>query len=429
LSLNVLLIGSGGREHAIAWRISQSPLLSKLWIAPGNAGTAVLGENIPDLVPTDPEAVRALAERLGADLVVVSSDDPLAAGVVDAVNAAGIAAFGSTRAAAEIEWSKSFSNILMEQHGIDTAASRAFEDPDAAAEYARQLGGPVVVKADGLAVGKGVTVCDTTTEAIAAIDEAMRDGRFGVSGARVVIAERLYGREVSGHAFSDGTTVHHMPFSCDHKAIFDGNRGPNTGGMGVYSPPAWLTTETADQIRTNVTERAIEAMRSIGRPFAGVLYPGVMVTATGPRVFEYNARFGDPETQVLLMKLRTDLLTILNACAHGRLADVPVEWDDVATVGVVMASEGYPGSSPTGRPIEGIADVDDDVQVFIAGAKRVDGQLVTAGGRVLCVVARGDTMEEARAKAYENVGRIHFQGAQYRTDIGATASAPLTFEG
>jgi len=428
LSLNVLLIGSGGREHAIAWRISQSPLLSKLWIAPGNAGTAVLGENIPDLVPTDPEAVRVLAERLGADLVVVSSDDPLAAGVVDAVNAAGIAAFGSTRAAAEIEWSKSFSNSLMEQHGIDTAASRAFDDPDAASEYARQLGGPVVVKADGLAVGKGVTVCDTTAEAIAAIDEAMRDGRFGVSGARVVIAERLYGREVSGHAFSDGTTVRHMPFSCDHKAIFDGNRGPNTGGMGVYSPPAWLTAETADQIRTNVTERAIEAMRSIGRPFAGVLYPGVMVTATGPRVFEYNARFGDPETQVLLMKLRTDLLTILDACAHGRLAEVPVEWDDVATVGVVMASEGYPGSSPIGRPIEGIADVDDDVQVFIAGAKRVDGQLVTAGGRVLCVVARGDTMEEARAKAYENVGRIHFEGAQYRTDIGATASAPLTFE-
>ena len=429
MSLNVLLIGSGGREHAIAWRISQSPLLSKLWIAPGNAGTAVLGENIPDLVPTDPEAVRALAERLGADLVVVSSDDPLAAGVVDVVIAAGIAAFGSTRAAAEIEWSKSFSNTLMEQHGIPTAASRAFDDPDAASEYARQLGGPVVVKADGLAVGKGVTVCDTTAEAIAAIDEAMRDGRFGVSGARVVIAERLYGREVSGHAFSDGTTIRHMPFSCDHKAIFDGNRGPNTGGMGVYSPPAWLTAETAEQIRTNVTERAIEAMRSIGRPFAGVLYPGVMVTATGPRVFEYNARFGDPETQVLLMKLRTDLLTILDACAHGLLAEVPVEWDDVATVGVVMASEGYPGSSPAGRPIEGIADVDDDVQVFIAGAKRMDGQLVTAGGRVLCVVARGDTMEEARAKAYENVGRIHFEGAQYRTDVGATASAPLTFEG
>jgi len=427
MGMNVLLIGSGGREHAIAWRISQSPLLSKLWIAPGNAGTAALGENVPGLKPTDPEAVRALAEEIRADLVVVSSDDPLAAGVVDAVNAAGIAAFGSTKAAAEIEWSKAFANDLMARAGIPTSASRTFEDADEATAYVRDRGGPVVVKADGLALGKGVTVCDTTEEAVAAIDAAMREGAFGAAGARVVIEERLYGREVSGHAFSDGVTVRHMPFSCDHKRIFDGNVGPNTGGMGVYSPPAWLLPATAEEIRATISERSISAMADLGRPFAGVLYPGIMVTEAGGRVFEINARFGDPEAQVLLPKLKTDLLTILDACAHQRLADVEVEWDDRASVGVVMASEGYPGPTQTGRLIEGIADVDEDVQVFIAGAKRVDGRLLTSGGRVLCVVAQGDTMEAAQANAYDNVARIHFEGAQYRRDIGDTAALPLEF--
>lgn len=427
MSLNVLLIGSGGREHAIAWRLSQSPLLSKLWIAPGNAGTADLGENVGGVSPTDPQAVRALAEEVRADLVVVSSDDPLAAGVVDAVTEAGIPAFGSTRAAAEIEWSKSFANDLMERFGVPTSASRAFEDPDTASAYVRELRGPVVVKADGLALGKGVTVCDDAEQAVAAIDSAMREGAFGASGSRIVIEERLYGRETGGHAFSDGVTVRHMPFSCDHKRIFDGNVGPNTGGMGVYAPPAWLAPATAEEIRTRITERTIAAMAEIGRPFSGVLYPGIMVTEAGPRVFEINARFGDPETQVLLPKLRTDLLTILDACAHQRLAEVDVEWDDLPTVGVVMASEGYPGTSATGRLIEGIADVDDDVQVFIAGAKRVDGRLLTSGGRVLCVVAQGDTMEAAQAKAYDNVARIRFEGAQYRRDIGDTASLPLEF--
>lgn len=427
MGLNVLLLGSGGREHAIAWRISQSPLLSRLWIAPGNAGTADLGENVSGVSPTDPEAVRRCAEEVRADLVVVSSDDPLAAGVIDAVVAAGIPAFGSTRAAAEIEWSKAFANDLMARSGVPTSAGPTFEDPDEATAYVRHLGGPVVVKADGLALGKGVTVCDNADEAVAAIDAAMREGAFGASGTRIVIEERMYGREVSGHAFSDGITVRHMPFSCDHKRIFDGNVGPNTGGMGVYAPPTWLVPDTAEAIRTTITERAIAAMAEMGRPFAGVLYPGIMVTETGPRVFEINARFGDPEAQVLLPKLRSDLLTVLDACAHQRLADVEVEWDDRASVGVVMASEGYPGPTQTGRLIEGIADVDDDVQVFIAGAKRVDGRLLTSGGRVLCVVAQADTMEAAQAKAYDNVSRIHFEGAQYRRDIGDTAALPLEF--
>jgi len=425
--MNILLIGSGGREHAIAWRISQSPLLSKLWIAPGNAGTADLGENVDGVSPTDPQAVRAYAESIRADLVVVASDDPLAAGVVDAVQAAGIPAFGSTRAAAEIEWSKSFANDLLERFDIPTSASQSFEYPDAATAYVRELGVPVVVKADGLALGKGVTVCDNVDEAVAAIDAAMREGTFGASGARVVIEERMYGRETGGHAFSDGVTVRHMPFSCDHKRIFDGNHGPNTGGMGVYSPPAWLTDAAAETIRTAISERAIEAMAGIGRPFAGVLYPGVMVTEAGPRVFEINARFGDPEAQVLLPRLRTDLLAILDACAHQRLADIEVEWDDRASVGVVMASEGYPGPTQTGRPIEGIEDVDSDVQVFLAGARLDGGRLLTSGGRVLCVVAQADTMAEAQAKAYDNVARIRFEGAQYRRDIGDTAALPLEF--
>ena len=425
--MNVLLLGGGGREHAIAWRVSQSPLLSKLWIAPGNAGTGQLGENVASLRPTDPAAVRAFAEEIHADLVIVAPEDPLAAGVVDALVGAGIPAFGPTRAAAEIESSKSFAKQLMAEARIPTAASQTFEDADAATEYVRALGGPCVVKADGLATGKGVTVCDDGEAAQAAIDAAMRQSAFGAAGARIVVEERMYGRETSAHAFTDGVTVQHMPFSCDHKPVFDDDRGPNTGGMGVYSPPGWLTAEDAEAIRQGVTERAIAAMAAIGRPYRGVLYPGMMLTADGPRVVEFNARFGDPETEVLLPKLRTDLLEVLRACATGTLANIDLEWDDVATVGVMMASGGYPGPYETGKEITGVEDVESDVQVFIAGAQRDGGRLVTSGGRVLCVVAAAPTMEEARARAYDNVQRISFEGAHYRTDIGPKASLPLEF--
>ncbi len=425
--MNVLLLGGGGREHAIAWRLAQSPLMGKLWVAPGNAGTSMFGEGVEGVRITDPEAVVTLAERLKTDLVVVAPDDPLAAGVVDALDAAGIAAFGPTKAADEIEWSKSYAKSLMRDAGIATAASESFDDADRAVEYARSLQGPCVVKADGLSLGKGVTVCESTEQAVAAIDAAMRGGAFGAAGARVVIEERMYGRETSAHAFSDGVTVRHMPFSCDHKPALDGDRGPNTGGMGAYSPPGWLDPATAEAIRTGVTERALAALSAAGRPFRGVLYPGMMITADGPRVVEFNARFGDPEAEVLLPKLRSDLLAICHAVAHGRLAEVPVEWDDVATVGVMIASGGYPGAYTTGHPIEGIADIDDDVQVFIAGAKHDrQGRLVTAGGRVLCVVARGATVAEARAHAYDNVRRIRFEGAYYRTDIAARADEPLS---
>ncbi len=424
--MNVILLGSGGREHAIAWRLAQSSLLSKLWVAPGNAGTSLFGESVEGVRITEPADVVALAERVKADLVVVAPDDPLAAGVVDALDAAGIPAFGPTKAADEIEWSKSYAKSLMREAGIATAAAQSFDDPERAIEYAWSLHGPCVVKADGLSLGKGVTVCDNTEQAVAAIDAAMRGGAFGAAGSRVVIEERMYGRETSAHAFSDGITVRHMPFSCDHKPALDGDRGPNTGGMGVYSPPGWLDPAIAETIRTQVTERTLAALRAAGRPFRGVLYPGMMVTPDGPKVVEFNARFGDPEAEVLLPRLRSDLLAICDAVAHGRLADVPVEWDDVATVGVMMASGGYPGSYTTGHPIEGVGDVDEDVQVFIAGARYdAQGRLVTAGGRVLCVVARGATVAEARAHAYENVQRIRFQGAYYRTDIAARADEPL----
>ena len=425
--MNVLLIGGGGREHAMAWRLAQSPRLTKLWIAPGNPGTALFGENVP--VPaTDLDGIVALAERVRADLVVVGPEDPLAAGLVDRLAERDIPAFGPSAAAAQLEGSKAFAKALMQRAGIATSSSSTFDDAARAAAYVRDVGHRVVVKADGLAAGKGVTVCDDVAQAEAAIDAAMRDRAFGAAGARVVIEERMFGRETSAHAFTDGLTVRHMPFSCDHKPIFDGDRGPNTGGMGVYSPPGWLPESTAEAIRRNVTERTVRAMAEAGTPYRGVIYPGMMLTAAGPRVVEFNARFGDPETEALLPRLRTDLLDICDAVAHGRLAEVPVEWDEQATVGVMMVAPGYPGAYRRGAVIEGIESVDADVQVFMAGTARDDaGRLVTAGGRVLCVVAAGATVAEARTRAYDNVARISFEGAHYRTDIAARADEPLTF--
>ncbi|MDA0353589.1 MAG: phosphoribosylamine--glycine ligase [Chloroflexi bacterium] len=423
--MNVLLLGSGGREHAIAWKLAQSPRLSKLWIAPGNAGMQQLGELVSDVTVMDFDAVLGLAERVSADLVIVGPDDPISAGLADRLAEAGFKVFAPSAAAAQIEGSKAFANQLMAEAGIATAISQSFDDPETAKRYVRECGYQVVIKPDGLTAGKGVTVCDDIAEAEAAIDQVMVERLFGDAGTRIVVEERMYGRETSAHAFSDGTTVRHMPFSCDHKPVFDGNVGPNTGGMGVYSPPGWLDEEIAERIRLDVTERAIAALAAAGRPFAGVLYPGLMVTPAGPKVVEFNARFGDPETEILLTKLRSDLLEICLAVAERRLADVEVEWDDVATVGVMMASGGYPGSYETGKPISGLDRVDADVQVFVAGAREEGGQLVTAGGRVLCVVARGTTIEEARVRAYENVARISFEGAHYRTDIGLTADQPL----
>ncbi len=420
MSTNVLLLGGGGREHAIAWKLAQSPRLGSLTSAPGNAGTATYGENLPDLDENDGAAIVTAAERLRADLVIVGPEAPLAAGVTDALRAEGVPAFGPSRAGAELEWSKSFAKELMADAGIETGHAATFDDPEAALHYVRRFGGEHVVKADGLAAGKGVTVCDTPQEALAAIEEAMLERAFGESGARVLIEQRLRGPEVSAHAFTDGTAVAHMPFSCDHKPVFDGDRGPNTGGMGVYSPPGWLAEDAARRIECEVTERAVAALTASGREYRGVLYPGMMMTAEGPKVIEFNCRFGDPETEALLPRLRSDLLQICEAVAHGRLADVGVEWSDEATVGVVMASRGYPGSYETGVPISGVGGSDYGVQVFLAGAQRdAAGALRTAGGRVLCVVASGSSLGEARERAYERVRGISFEGAHYRTDIGA----------
>lgn len=427
--LNVLLLGNGAREHAIAWKLAQSPRLARLWTAPGNAGTSDFGENVPEVAATDVEAVAALARRVAADLVIVGPEAPLAAGVVDRLVVEGFRVFGPSRAAAEIEWSKAFAKDLMRGAGIATAESQAFDDADGAKAYVRTLEDRrlfPVVKADGLASGKGVVVCDTSEEACDAIDACMRDGAFGASGARVVIEERMRGPETSAHAFTDGVTVRHMPFSCDYKPAFDGGLGPNTGGMGVYSPPGWVSDEDARWIEREITERAVKAMFDAGRPYRGVLYPGMMRTDTGWRVVEFNSRFGDPETEALLPRLESDLLEICWAVATNTLDEVEVRWSERATVGVMMVPGGYPGAHETGKVITGIEDVDADVQVFLAGVQRTsEGMLVTSGGRTLCVVALGESVEEARERAYVNVGRISFEGAHYRTDIAADVESAI----
>jgi phosphoribosylamine--glycine ligase len=346
----------------------------------------------------------------------VAPDDPLSWGLADRIRDAGIAAFGPSKAAAALESSKSWAKQMMAAHGIPHTRTVVFDDVDAARDYVRRAEGPVVVKADGPAVGKGAIVTSTRDEALAAIDEL---SALGESGKRLTIEDRITAREVSGHAFSDGKTFRAMPLSCDHKAVYDGNIGPNTGGMGVYSPPWWAADSLAGEISNHVISPIVSAMSAEGRPFAGIVYPGVFVNDSGIQVFECNARFGDPETQALLPRLKSDLFDIVWACANGTLADVAVEWSSDASVCIVLASGGYPANYKTGLPITGLDTVDSDVVVFHAGTRRGDdGALVTAGGRVLNVVATGQSLEEARTKAYANVARIHFEGMHYRGDIG-----------
>jgi phosphoribosylamine---glycine ligase len=423
--MNVLLIGSGGREHAIAWKLRQSPRLTDLHIAPGNAGTAGEGNNVDVTIPKTAasaaeveaylDAVVAKAKDLRIDLVFVAPDDPLAWGLVDRLEAAGVPAFGPTKAAAQLEASKAWAKELMQSHGVPHTPTRIFEDAQAARDYVRAARNQLVVKADGLAVGKGAIVTSSTADAVAAIDEL---SALGEAGRRLTIEDRVTAREVSGHAFSDGKTVRPMPLSCDHKAVFDGNNGPNTGGMGVYSPPWWAKPGLQDQITARVCEPLVRAMASEDRPFRGIVYPGIFVNESGLQVFECNARFGDPEAQALLVRLESNLLDIVWAAVNSRLDEVEVEWSSRASICVVLASGGYPGSYTTGLPINGLADVDPDVQVFHAGTRRrEDGALVTSGGRVLNVVATAPTLAEARAIAYTNVERIRFDGMHYRRDI------------
>jgi phosphoribosylamine--glycine ligase len=420
--VNVLLVGSGAREHAIAWKLRQSPKLDDLFVAPGNPGTAGLGTNV-DVAIDDGDAVARLCRERRVDLAVVGSEEPLAAGLIDRLAVEGVAAFGPTKDAAAIESSKVFAKELMARYGIPTAPFAVFDDFAAARAHVAAQPGPLVVKADGLAKGKGAIVCDTPDEAIAALEAMLLRREFGSSGERVVIEQRLSGREVSAHAFTDGRTVVHMPFSCDHKRIFDDDRGPNTGGMGAYTPAGWLDEASAEMIEREVTEAAVRAMAQEGRPYQGVLYPGIMVTDGGPHVIEFNCRLGDPEAQVLLPRLESDLLEIAWACANGTLHEIDVRWPDDACVGVVLASGGYPGDYETGFAIGGLDELDEGVLAFHAGtARRDDGALVTAGGRIVTIVARGATIEPARELAYANVERVRFEGRHYRRDIGAQAA-------
>ncbi len=418
--MNVLVVGSGAREHAIAWKLRQSPRLTDLFVAPGNAGTGAISTNLA-IKASDIDGVVAAAKEKRIDLVVVGPEDPLSRGLVDRLTDEGIAAVGPTQAASRIESSKAFSKDLMERCGMPTAASATFDRRIEARNYIEAHPGPIVVKADGLAAGKGVFVCDTTEEGLAAVDAMMgADALFGESGSTVVIEERLSGREVSAHAFSDGTTVAVMPFACDYKRARDADEGPNTGGMGAYSPPLWLDEALEPYINEQITEAAIAAMREEGSPYAGVLFPGLMVTSDGPQVLEFNCRLGDPEAQVVLPRLKSDLLDIFWAVANGTLAECDIRWSTEAAVGVVIASGGYPDDYQTGYAISGLGSLDEGVLAFHAGtAAGDDGVVLTSGGRVLTVVAQAPTLTEARSKAYSNVQRIHFTNAYYRRDIAA----------
>jgi phosphoribosylamine--glycine ligase len=420
--MRILVVGSGGREHALAWKIAQSPLVHALFAAPGNPGLGRLAILVP-LKADDVAGLTAFAVRERIDLVVVGPEAPLVAGLVDRLGAAGVLAFGPTAAAARIEGSKAFAKEVMVSAGIPTAAYATFTDPAGALAWARARDGQVVVKADGLAAGKGVVVCAGLPEAEAAIREILVERIHGAAGATVLIEERLAGPEASCIAFTDGERVRMLPAAQDHKRIFDGDRGPNTGGMGAFCPTANVPDALLALIERTVLVPAVRELARRGHPFRGALYAGLMLTPQGPRVLEFNARLGDPETQPILMRLRGDLVPALLAVARGDLGDLAFDVDPRASVGVVLAAEGYPGQVTSGDAIAGLdAGLEPDQQLFQAGtAEGPDGQVVTAGGRVLTVCALGASHAEAMRRAYAAVGQVSFRGMQFRKDIGGSA--------
>ncbi|MBL0693443.1 phosphoribosylamine--glycine ligase [Comamonas sp. JC664] len=412
--MKVLLLGSGGREHALAWKLSQSPRLTQLLCGPGNPGTAKLGTNVP-LRADSPEAVAAFARREAVDLVVVGPEAPLVAGVADALAGVGIPCFGPVAAGARIEGSKAFAKEIMAEAGVPTAAFRTFTDVAAAEAYAVEQG-RIVVKADGLAAGKGVIVAHDVEAARAAVRAV---GAMGVAGQTMVLEELLEGEEVSAMALCDGERYAMLPLSQDHKRVGEGDSGPNTGGMGAYSPAPFLTAEQLAEVGERVVAPTLAVLRRRGIPFRGVLYAGLMLTRGGPKVLEFNARFGDPETQVLMMQLGEDLLPLLDACARGTLEPRTLVSAPGASVGVVLAARGYPDAPEKGQRIDGLDAVPGDATVFLAGVEARDGALVTAGGRVLTVCARGEDLARARERAYAAVAAVRFDGMHFRRDIGA----------
>ncbi|MFP3975885.1 MAG: phosphoribosylamine--glycine ligase [Dehalococcoidia bacterium] len=416
--MRILVIGNGAREHTLAWKIAQSPRVDKLFIAPGNASTATIGENL-DVAADDIPSLTKAAQDNRIDLVIVGPEAPLVSGIVDALQEVGIPAFGPDAQAAQIEGSKAFAKDLMQKHNIPCAESATFTSIADASDYVKKQSFPLVIKADGLAAGKGSITVESQESALQVLSDLMERRIFGDAGDRVVIEECLVGKEVSLVSFTDGKTTVPMISACDYKRALDNDQGPNTGGMGSYSPSEFFTPELSEQVMKTIVNPTIKALEQAGIAYKGVLYAGLMITSEGPKVLEFNARFGDPETQVVLPLLETDLVDIIQAVTNEKLDQMNIQWKDEVCVGVVMASGGYPGSYEKGFPIEGLNNVNDDVLVFHAGTKNNEsGQIITSGGRVLTVVATGKTYSDARSKVYENAERIRFEGCQYRKDIG-----------
>lgn len=420
--MKILVVGGGGREHTLCWKIAQSPLVDTLYCAPGNPGIAELAECV-HIAADEIEALLdfALAEKI--DLTLVGPEVPLTMGIVDRFQAAGLEIFGPNQAAAQIEGSKGFSKDLMARHNIPTADYQSFSEHAAAVAYIKQQGAPIVVKADGLAAGKGVIVAMSEEQAITAVDDIMLDKVFGSAGASVVIEEFMEGEEASFFAFTDGKNILPLASSQDHKRALDGDEGPNTGGMGAYSPAPVVTAELHDEIVETIVKPTIEGMAAAGHPYVGILYVGLMIKDGKPRVVEYNARFGDPEAQPLLMRMKSDIVPVLQACARGELTQDSIEWYDKAAVCVVMASGGYPGSFEKGLPISGLDEAAqiEDLMVFHAGTALKDGAIVNNGGRVLGVTGLGDNVALAIERAYQGVRKISWQDVHFREDIGKKA--------
>lgn len=415
----VLIVGGGGREHAIACAVSKSPKVEKIYCAPGNAGIAEIAECV-DIQVMDFEEIARFAKKIKADLVIVGPDDPLAAGIVDVLKGYGLKVFGPDGNAAILEGSKAFSKDLMKKYGIPTAAYEVFDDAEKAKAYLETTKYPIVLKADGLALGKGVLICNTKEEALDGVKEIMQDKKFGMAGNRMVIEEYMTGREVSVLTFCDGKTIKVMSSAQDHKRAGDGDTGLNTGGMGTFSPSPFYTAHIDEFCKKNIYKPTVEAMAKEGRPFKGVIFFGLMLTEDGPKVLEYNARFGDPEAQVVLPRMKNDIIDVMCACVDGTLGKIKLEFEDNAAVCVMLASSGYPGKYERGFVINGLESFKDkeDCFVFHSGTKKTGKGIVTNGGRVLGVTAKGDDLKKARSRAYEAVEWIDFENKYYRHDIG-----------